>query len=63
MESVTVCHMTACIMPSDRIALIGIEEEPSTPPQVVPNFAQENAYIYTIASLDITVRIHSLSVL
>ena len=44
---------------NDRIASIGIEEVPSTPPQIVPNFAQENTYIYTIASLDITVRINN----
>ena len=35
--------------------LIGIEEEPTTPPQIVPNFAQDNTYTFTITSLDITV--------
>ena len=42
--------------------LIGIEEEPSAPPQIVPNFAQDNTYSFTISSLEIAVRPVQLSI-
>ena len=53
---VTVCY----ILLRTRLSflLIGIEEEPTTPPQIVPNIAQDNTYTFTITSLDITVRMH-----
>ena len=51
---VTVCYIACCIC--SYKCCIGIEEEPTTPPQIVPNFAQDNTYTFTITSLDITVR-------
>ena len=38
--------------------MIGIIEQPSTSPtKIVPNFAQDNTFNFTITTLDITVRI------
>ena len=58
------CHsmLHDCCYCIDLYMLIGIEEEPSAPPQIVPNFAQDNTYSFTITSLEITVRPVQLSV-